>query len=370
MWDNTARRQDDGMIVVDSSPALFGVWTRHALEQAHRRHAGDSRLLFVNAWNEWAEGNHLEPDAVHGRAYLQALRAARRLSSLPAPSRPSMKDVERETARAIAAGEAAIERFGALGESATLQLSVVMPLFDHARFVGRALDSLARQTRQPDAIVQAWARDSPFPVTLVRQRNAGAHAALNRGLALAAGNTIALLNSDDAYVPERLATLVGRLDDAHALAFSAVALVDDHDRPSVGAYAEALASRAAELGHIANPLYALIRHNAAVSTGNLVFRRALLDATGGFAPLRVCHDWDFVLAATYATRFAIVNEPLYRYRLHDANTFSASPLRGRLEGDHVLTAFFARLHAHPWLDDEERAALKTFARAHGLGGYV
>ena len=384
MWDNTARRQDDGMIVVDSTPALFGVWTRHALEQTRRRHAGDARLLFVNAWNEWAEGNHLEPDATHGRAYLEALQTARRLSSLPAPSRPSMHDVEREAAHAIDTGQAVVERFGEPSTSGGSLACVVMPIFNHARFVRRALESLARQTQLPGelvaiddgstdesvAIVQAWARSAPFPVTLVHQRNAGAHAALNRGLALSSGETIALLNSDDAYAPDRLATLTARLDAGHALAFSAVALVDDDDRPSLGVYAETLAARVSELGRLANPLYALIRHNAAVSTGNLVFRRALLQSTGGFAPLRVCHDWDFVLAATYATHFAIVHQPLYRYRLHDANTFSASPLRGRLESDHVLTAFFARLHMHPWLDDEERAALKAFARAHALGGFI
>ena len=77
MWDNTARRQSDGMIVAFSTPALFGAWTTHALEQTRRWHEGVSRLLFVNAWNEWAEGNHLEPDALHGRGYLEALRASR-----------------------------------------------------------------------------------------------------------------------------------------------------------------------------------------------------------------------------------------------------------------------------------------------------
>ena len=147
-------------------------------------------------------------------------------------------------------------------------------------------------------------------------------------------------------------------------------LVDDDDGASQGEYARVLASRVAELAHLADPLHALLRHNAAVSTGNLVFRRSLLDSTGGFAPLRVCHDWDFVLAATYATRFAIAHAPLYRYRLHDANTFSSAPLRARLESDHVLSGFFARLDAHPWLDDAGRVALKAFARANGLGGYV
>ena len=77
MWDNTARRQNEGMVVVDSTPELFGVWLGHAIAQTRLRHRGDERLLFVNAWNEWAEGNHLEPDRRYGRRYLEAVRTTR-----------------------------------------------------------------------------------------------------------------------------------------------------------------------------------------------------------------------------------------------------------------------------------------------------
>jgi hypothetical protein len=107
-----------------------------------------------------------------------------------------------------------------------------------------------------------------------------------------------------------------------------------------------------------------------VSTGNLVFRRSLLDATGGFAALRVCHDWDFLLAATRATCLRLVPEPLYVYRLHGANTFSGLTLAGRLDGDVVLSRFFAGLDTHPALDASERLSLREFAREAGLGGYL
>ena len=100
------------------------------------------------------------------------------------------------------------------------------------------------------------------------------------------------------------------------------------------------------------------------------FAARLLARTGGFAPLAVCHDWDFVLAASYASRFAFVREPLYRYRLHDANTFAGRRVAGILEGERVLAGFFARIDAHPWLDDVERAAFIRFARDAGLGGYL
>jgi glycosyltransferase involved in cell wall biosynthesis len=264
-------------------------------------------------------------------------------------------------------------------------VSVVMPVWNHARFLPRALASLAAQTARPAELVAvddgssdgsarilaAFAETAPFPVTLATQANEGAHVALNRGLALAGGDTIALLNSDDAYAPQRLERLVAALDDRHALAFSGVAPVDDDDRPVDTPYARELLARVAEVGTLPHPLYALVRHNPAVSTGNLVFRRSLLGATGGFAALRVCHDWDFLLAAALATTPAFVPAPLYAYRLHGANTFAAATLGGRLEGEEVLARFFALVGGHPALaDPAARSAFVAFARGAGLGGYV
>jgi lipopolysaccharide biosynthesis protein len=74
MWDNTARRQHSGTIFTGSSPELFGHWVEEIVTQTRSRLAGDERLVFVNAWNEWGEGCHLEPDQRYGRQYLEALR--------------------------------------------------------------------------------------------------------------------------------------------------------------------------------------------------------------------------------------------------------------------------------------------------------
>jgi glycosyltransferase involved in cell wall biosynthesis len=385
MWDNTARRQNDGMIVAESTPEAFGVWMEHALAQTRLRHAGDERLLFVNAWNEWAEGNHLEPDVRHGRRYLDAVRTARAVEREAPRGRPSLSELAADLKTVERDGTLVVRRFGGhLATGGDVLLSVVMPVFNHARFLDRTLASLAAQTRLPDElvvvddgsgdgsadVVAAFARTAPFPVTLARQPNAGADRALNRGMALARGATIALLNSDDGYAAARLERLCAALAGDVMLAFSDVALIDDDDRPTDGTYARMLRQRIDEAEEGRGLLRALVRHNVATSTGNLVFRRSLLEATGGFAPLAVCHDWDFVLAASYASRFAFLREPLYRYRLHDANTFAGRRVAGILEGERVLAGFFARIHVHPWLDDASRAAFLRFARDAGLGGFL
>jgi len=70
-WDNTARRQDTGTIVVNATPAFFGTWLRYlrTYTRATRTSASDA-FIFVNAWNEWGEGCHLEPDVQWGLGYL------------------------------------------------------------------------------------------------------------------------------------------------------------------------------------------------------------------------------------------------------------------------------------------------------------
>lgn len=80
MWDNSARRRSGALILTGSTPQAYECWLRAAVD-ASREVAGRTAhptdaLVFVNAWNEWAEGNHLEPDQRTGLGYLAAHRRA------------------------------------------------------------------------------------------------------------------------------------------------------------------------------------------------------------------------------------------------------------------------------------------------------
>jgi O-antigen biosynthesis protein len=74
-WDNTARRRSRATVFVGNTPDRYRQWLANAVADTCTRIAEPSRrLVFVNAWNEWAEGAHLEPDCKDGRAYLEATR--------------------------------------------------------------------------------------------------------------------------------------------------------------------------------------------------------------------------------------------------------------------------------------------------------
>jgi lipopolysaccharide biosynthesis protein len=75
-WDNTPRLANNAQIFVNSHPDNYRRWLAAIVGATRSRNSPDMQLVFVNAWNEWAEGCHLEPDQAFGRGYLEATRAA------------------------------------------------------------------------------------------------------------------------------------------------------------------------------------------------------------------------------------------------------------------------------------------------------
>ncbi|USV58816.1 glycosyltransferase WbsX family protein [Aeromonas encheleia] len=76
MWDNTARRDNKGMIFEGATPALYSEWLEDIIKAGNKRTDIEDNVIFINAWNEWGEGTYLEPDRRYGYAYLDATRKA------------------------------------------------------------------------------------------------------------------------------------------------------------------------------------------------------------------------------------------------------------------------------------------------------
>jgi lipopolysaccharide biosynthesis protein len=81
-WDNEPRRPGQGRVFFGSDPATYGRWLTSACADAAQQVDPDKRLVFVNAWNEWGEGAHLEPDRRYGYAFLtETQRVASRFTA-------------------------------------------------------------------------------------------------------------------------------------------------------------------------------------------------------------------------------------------------------------------------------------------------
>jgi lipopolysaccharide biosynthesis protein len=74
-WDNSARKKIGAIVVQNSDTGLFDKWFRQSMTSV-RQFDAEEQIVFVNAWNEWAEGCHLEPDLENGRKFLEVIKNA------------------------------------------------------------------------------------------------------------------------------------------------------------------------------------------------------------------------------------------------------------------------------------------------------
>jgi glycosyltransferase involved in cell wall biosynthesis len=244
---------------------------------------------------------------------------------------------------------------------------VLVPTFNQASFLTECLESIAAQTYAPvELIVVDDASTDATPDVLSRLRgtaafrerfaggiviernpsNAGAHRSINRALGLARGEYVAICNSDDRFVPERLAFLVPLLASERAmLAFSAVRMIDAGGRDITDEdwLASRLSHTQRSIGAYPSVGFALLRANVALSTGNFVFRRTLFERIGGFRDLAYCHDWDFVLRSLTIAEPVYSPRVLYEYRIHDANGFWGLETVAHDETTAVLRGYFSSI---------------------------
>jgi glycosyltransferase involved in cell wall biosynthesis len=248
-------------------------------------------------------------------------------------------------------------------------VAVVVPCYNHARFVKRAIESVFSQTyRQIELVViddgstdgttdiaRRALADSPFPCRFIARENRGATATINEAIGLSSAPFINVLNSDDWFSDDRIALMVEYVAASGAhWGFSETAYVDDRDRPidprldkragTLSAVARA-ASRQATVG------FSLLGGNPAISSGNLFFSRALFRRIGPFGSLRYNHDWEFALRAVRASEPKFIPATTYYYRLHDSNTISGAISDGGMrEANVMLTEFFR------WASTEQASA--------------
>lgn len=227
-------------------------------------------------------------------------------------------------------------------------ISVVIPSYNHRDFIGAAIDSVLRQSHQrielivvddgstdDTAELLGTIRDDRMRMVLAHT-NRGAHATLNEGIALAKGEYVSILNSDDVYAPDRLQILLDAVrKNNSALAFSSLSFIGAKGQPLEETRKGKGYRRALERSASIPVEEGLVRGNFTITSSNIFFHRELLERIGGFRGYRYCHDWDFLLRSIGRCRITWVREPLLGYRMHARNTIREHD-PWRLSAEHAL----------------------------------
>ncbi len=240
-------------------------------------------------------------------------------------------------------------------------ISVVIPLYNHERYIDDAIDSLLQQTMPPFEIiiiddgsqdnswqrVQRRAKDEPRIIAW-SQQNQGAHCTLNSGLNRATGEYLAILNSDDVYHPQRLEFCLQAIqaDPALDVVCTALAFINEKGRSCNNSWYEEALAFYRKIGDLS---LALINGNFLMTTSNLFMHRSAWSDLGTFANLRYAHDLDFFLRAISCNkRMVILDNPLLYYRTHATNTINEGVLKVKLEWAAVVAYYAWKMKQNDW----------------------
>jgi len=233
-------------------------------------------------------------------------------------------------------------------------VSVIMPAYNHERFVGEAIESVLNQTFTDfefiiindgstdgtDRVIRSY--NDPR-ILYYTQDNIDAPNTLNRGLSLAKGKYISIINSDDVYHPERLSFLVETAEVKDAmLVITDLVFIDESSAViedplhTYNSWYSGLKSIYLDTGSLEKAFFI---GNMAVTTSNLFFHSTVIKEIGLFNSYRYTHDYDFILRALikYRDRFLFLKDKKYLfYRLHGRNTIKESPLQSHVETMDIL----------------------------------
>ena len=235
-------------------------------------------------------------------------------------------------------------------------ISVVIPSYNHARYIGQAIESVIRQTHRnwELIVIDDGSTDGTRElldttylghphIQIFYQDNRGAHHAINRGVSMAKGRNISILNSDDVYHPDRLQTLLAYsqvyLD---SLIFTQLTPVDAQGIAMAPSHPWCLFyERLIQEYRRDGTKLALLTGNFAVTTSNFFFSADLFKAIGGFRKKRYNHDWEFMarLVSHGHQIVCVGQQPLLSYRLHGNNTIMQNTLMARIELKGILHHF-------------------------------
>lgn len=232
-------------------------------------------------------------------------------------------------------------------------VTAIIPCYNHEAFIADALLSIHEQTYKNIEIIivddcskdnsvsiikkliKKWSEEARFHrIKLIEHdENKGAHYSINEAINLGAGEYLAVLNSDDLYEKNRFMKLIEFMGLKNfGLVLSKVCEIDEigkikHKTP-FSALQKNIDSEHMFLG--------LCSDNLAISSGNLFFKREIIEKIGLFRDFQYIHDWDFLMRSSLITKVGYCEDTTYYYRMHSTNSYLALSSKTKLCDDEMV----------------------------------
>ena len=210
------------------------------------------------------------------------------------------------------------------------KVSVIIPNYNYAQFVGEAIESVLNQTYKDIEIVVVnnGSTDNSMDVLtkyskkirLINQENLGQSGARKSGLEMATGNYIAFLDADDKWAPEKIEKQILLFTPKVELVYCGINLFGEKAQTVIATEIPTFKGSCSD-AFIENPGVSIVLSGESTS----IFTRSLLEKVGGFDPeLNSAAGWDFFRRCSRFSEFDFVPEPLVNYRLHSSNMSNSS----------------------------------------------
>lgn len=236
-------------------------------------------------------------------------------------------------------------------------ISVVIPAYNHERFVGEAIESVLDQSCGDLELVVVDDGSTDRTAEVIKgytdkrlhyyhQENQDAFNTINRGISLSRGHYVSILNSDDVYEKNRLEKLVAVLDNKNCVCtFSDVIPVSDDGElftdPQFGWNIWHKKNR--DFYFDCGDLYtSFLKGNFMVTTSNLFMTADSASKVGPFCSLRYLHDYDFIfrMMNTFPNQVYYADDlQLLRYRIHSGNTLGEAAIIGRVQDQELIRKY-------------------------------
>lgn len=256
-------------------------------------------------------------------------------------------------------------------------VSVIIPLYNHERYITKAIESILNQSFSNFEIIiinDGSTDQSEEKVKLIKdtrilyssQENQGASYTLNKGIKLARGKYISILNSDDSYFENRLEKCIDSIESTSNMAvFTGIELINDDNQSLGSKLGQDWNSRLGEPNFQNNHsiILDLLAGNFLHTTSNLFCKKEVFFEIGFFKNLRYTHDYEFFLRLCVGYPVLIIKENLLYYRFHSSNTLGDDFARSNFETGLILANFLLENDLSAWFHPKD-SVYENLAKFH------